>query len=106
MATRKTTRKQSTKKTAAKASAARKSGSAATSKKSATSKKKAGKKSAESKSSIGIISTAAKVVREEPLGRRIEPQPVLRLGEPVTLIRKQQVLVFDSRVLQGRDDLF
>src|SRR6266545_3174905 len=49
---------------------------------------------------------AAEVLGQEPLGVRVEAQPVAGLGEAVALVLEQQVLVGDALVPHGRDDLF
>src|SRR5437588_2927507 len=50
--------------------------------------------------SVGRLAPPAQVLREEPLRRPVEVQPVLRLGEPVALVRIEQVLVRDALLAQ------
>ena len=45
------------------------------------------------------------VLGEEPLGRFVEAQPVLGLGEPVALVGKEHVLVIDTVLGERSDDL-
>ena len=49
-----------------------------------------------------VLGPAAEVTGQEALGRGVEPQPVLRLGEPVPLVREQQVLVVDAGFASAR----
>src|SRR5215467_16324695 len=52
-----------------------------------------------------LLGAAAEVPGQEPLGRRVEAQPVLWLGEAVPLVGEQHVLVVDPGRLQGGHDL-
>src|SRR5436305_1207337 len=52
-----------------------------------------------------LFRAATQMPGEEPFRGGIEAQPVRRLGEPVTLVGEQHVLVIDSGLPQRRDDL-
>src|SRR5689334_17193624 len=52
-----------------------------------------------------LLEPAAQVPGQEALGRGVELQPVLRLGEAVALVREQHVLVVDPGILERRHDL-
>src|ERR1700735_4298326 len=55
--------------------------------------------------SASFLEAPAQVPGQEPLGRGVELDPVLRLGEAVPLVREEHVLVIDAGVLQRRHDL-
>ncbi len=52
-----------------------------------------------------VLRPAAEVAGEEPVGRGVEAQPVLRFRETVAFVREQQVLVLHSGRAHGRHDL-
>src|SRR6266700_4087641 len=57
------------------------------------------------RSRVLLLETAPQVPGQEALGRGVELQPVLRLGEAVALVREQHVLVLDPGVGERGDDL-